>query len=253
MAASSSLLSGRELCVMAAADKADLERRVAAAGGSVVQNPGRATFAVLAERENMKVRNVIRHGAYDVLRPSWLLRSLEAGRLLPFAPEDLVHATPGTQAALAAAFDAHGDSYTAPLPDTAALSCLLAKVEHGASTAEPEVADLVHEHFQEEMGCLHDCVLYFDDKAVAGDAGTRLQHGAFDLLRVDALRCGARIEEELSAEVSHVVVDAEWDGSRLPELRAGAAGKRRFRIVDRRWVVACVHNAALVSERPFAL
>lgn len=52
--AESSVLSDREFCVMAAEDKAELERRIAAAGGETVQNPGRKTYAVVAERINVK-------------------------------------------------------------------------------------------------------------------------------------------------------------------------------------------------------
>ena len=57
------MFGGREFCVVNAPPghaKAELERRLVEHGGQVAQNPGEETFCVLADKINLKVRNIIR-------------------------------------------------------------------------------------------------------------------------------------------------------------------------------------------------
>ncbi|VEL34797.1 unnamed protein product [Protopolystoma xenopodis] len=56
-------------------------------------------------------------GGYDIARISWLNECLEACRLLPWQPSDLISARPSTRKQLAAKFDVFGDSYTELLDD----------------------------------------------------------------------------------------------------------------------------------------
>ena len=58
-----------------------------------------------------RVANVIQQGLCDVVRPSWLAAQACSPRaLVPFAREDMWHATPATAAEPDRLADAHGDS-----------------------------------------------------------------------------------------------------------------------------------------------
>lgn len=57
------MLEGRELCIMnspASHPKDQLEKKIVECGGLVVQNPGIDTYCVLADKVNLKVKNIFR-------------------------------------------------------------------------------------------------------------------------------------------------------------------------------------------------
>ena len=55
---------------------------------------------------------MVNTGRYSVVRSRWLLRSRRAGRLLPFSPSELLHATPATRLQTQLYYDMYCDSYT---------------------------------------------------------------------------------------------------------------------------------------------
>lgn len=76
---------------------------------------GKTTHCVVVGNEkNIRVSNVCRSGTYDVVRAEWLLQSIDAGRLLPWSPADVISASPATAKLLAQSFDRYGDSFTQP-------------------------------------------------------------------------------------------------------------------------------------------
>ena len=87
-------------------NKKTLEQLIHAHGGQRVQNPEAGkTFAVIADSKNARVKNLIAANKYDVARSSWLLRSIRAQQILPFAPADLLAASPATAKLLESNFD----------------------------------------------------------------------------------------------------------------------------------------------------
>ncbi|PFX16725.1 DNA ligase 4 [Stylophora pistillata] len=92
--------------------KAVLEKKVAENGGTLTQNPGSDTFCVVAERINVRVKNIISQNKYDVVKASWLIKCLESGELEPWIPSDMFHSSSRTADKFAEEFDQHGDSYT---------------------------------------------------------------------------------------------------------------------------------------------
>lgn len=86
--------------------KNTLERLIHARGGKFVQNPDAGdTFAVIADWQNARVKNLIAAGKYNVARSSWLLRSMRAQRILPFTPADLLASSPETTQQLESLYD----------------------------------------------------------------------------------------------------------------------------------------------------
>jgi DNA ligase-4 len=63
------------------------------------------------------VQNIAKSGQYSVAYVDWLLRSIAAGKLLPWTPADLLYATSSVSKQLSAKFDKFGDSYTQPLTE----------------------------------------------------------------------------------------------------------------------------------------
>eukprot|EP00058_Branchiostoma_floridae_P013009 XP_002598497.1 hypothetical protein BRAFLDRAFT_118305 [Branchiostoma floridae] len=107
----STIFEDREFCIINGPlehGKADLERKVVAYGGTVVQAPGPDTSCVLAHKVNVRVNNIISGGKYDVVKADWLLRCWEAKQCLPWLPSHMIHMSPDTAAQFALEFDRHG-------------------------------------------------------------------------------------------------------------------------------------------------
>jgi DNA ligase-4 len=71
----------------------------------------------VAGNTTLRVRNIAKSGRYSVAHVDWLLRSLAAGKLLPWTPADLLYATSTISKQLSAKYDKFGDSYTQPLTE----------------------------------------------------------------------------------------------------------------------------------------
>ena len=72
----SEMFSDKEFCIVNGSPthpKAELEKMVAGHGGSIVQHPGNSTFVVIADRINLKIKNIITKGKYDVAKVDLLL------------------------------------------------------------------------------------------------------------------------------------------------------------------------------------
>ena len=133
---SSNCFSGKVICVLNGVDtltKQDLERKVVSGGGDIEQNPGnnttlllsqlnihfyfclgKSTFCVIAGRDDIRVKSLKLQLKWDVVRPSWILRCLTIGRLLPYRPEDLMVVTRATQEEMEQHYDRFGNSLTEP-------------------------------------------------------------------------------------------------------------------------------------------
>ncbi|CAL8118040.1 unnamed protein product [Orchesella dallaii] len=93
--------------------KTDMETKIRKHGGSITQNPVNDLFAIIGERKtSVLVQKAIRAKKYDVLQPSWILRSIENGEEIPFVPTDYWGITEKTQKKFAEEYDEYGDSYT---------------------------------------------------------------------------------------------------------------------------------------------
>ena len=65
------MFAEREFCVINGPPrhtKAELERKIVEYGGEIVQNPGYETFCVLADKVNLKVKNIVRYDFPSVWR-----------------------------------------------------------------------------------------------------------------------------------------------------------------------------------------
>ncbi|XP_077509630.1 DNA ligase 4 [Amblyomma americanum] len=111
------ILQGKELCILMSCKekKQQLEVRVAEVGGSVVQNPSKETFCVVAEKVNFRVRGIMNTRKWDVVKADKFLAQLDCNELRPWQPADLWCPSAETEKRLNNLYDEYGDSYTAPV------------------------------------------------------------------------------------------------------------------------------------------
>ncbi|KAH6934390.1 hypothetical protein HPB50_024031 [Hyalomma asiaticum] len=129
-------LQGKELCILTGCrglTKQELEIKVAELGGSVVQNPSKETFCVVAEKLNFRARSIIKSRKWDVVKANKFLALLDSTELRPWEPADLWCASAETENRLKDLFDEYGDSYTVPVT-ASSLKELFAAIpkKHGA-------------------------------------------------------------------------------------------------------------------------
>ncbi|KAJ3129275.1 DNA ligase (ATP) [Nowakowskiella sp. JEL0407] len=116
------LFEGKEICIFPNVedeyDKMELEREVVKHGGKFVQNPTGNTFVVIADRQTMKVTNLIKSGNMDIVRSKWLFSCIKNGELLPLNPRYMIFATPTTKEYFKKITDKYSDSYTDDLTES---------------------------------------------------------------------------------------------------------------------------------------
>jgi len=107
--------AGIELCVYtgdAQYSKQQLEQLIKRHGGTVVQEPSPDTYGVIAATdENVKVRNLKRHGEWNVLHYRWLLECASADRLVELEPKHMIYTNHQQFAIFRRDIDVYGDSY----------------------------------------------------------------------------------------------------------------------------------------------
>ncbi|XP_071488614.1 DNA ligase 4-like [Diadema antillarum] len=254
----SEMLCDKELCVAngpASHPKQDLERRIVECGGEVVQNPGLDTYCVLADKVNLKVKNIISSDRYDVVKTSWLIECLDAGRVLPWLPSHMLHTSPETKVQFALDYDPYGDSYTKDVTEEK-LKEVFANVEKkdaGTPLAADEMAEVEMDNFPQDaqLGLFRLCNVYIDSCLIIGDQDTHIKDCFLDLVALEMRFYGARVSPKLSRRVTHIVVDKS-DLSRVKMFRAiGRQRDLKQHVVTSDWVRDCMERGRILSERPY--
>ncbi|KAH9384462.1 hypothetical protein HPB48_026470 [Haemaphysalis longicornis] len=113
------ILQGKEVCILTPCGedltKQQMEVKVVELGGTVVQNPSKDTYCVVADKLNFRVRSVVGTKKWDVVKAEKFLSQLDAAQLRPWAPADLWSASAETEERLKKLYDEYGDSYTSPV------------------------------------------------------------------------------------------------------------------------------------------
>ena len=79
------MFAGKEMCVvngLPTHPKQELELRLVEMGGTVVQNPTADTFCVVAEKENVKVKSIVKCGSTDVVKASWCVECINKRKVV---------------------------------------------------------------------------------------------------------------------------------------------------------------------------
>ncbi|CAG0887525.1 unnamed protein product [Cyprideis torosa] len=262
------LLRGKEFCVVSGApphDKKALEKLVVKYGGRITQNPGPATFAVISDRLNFRMKMIVQSGKNDCVRSSWFLRCLRDCRLLPFKPLDLFGSTQATARQMEKHFDRFGDSYAEDIT-LEGLKDLLHNIlsdeaeqkmediphlpEASLQDMESDVSDLLEE--PDEFSLFLGGRFYFD-RSSSQELASPAVVLETTLTQTRARMHGAKIASSLEEDfnVTHVIID-QRDVSRLESIRSlNHSRQRKFHLVCSEWLKACVESQRIVPERGF--
>lgn len=94
------IFEGLQVCIMAGCgdyDKKELEKLVLSHGGTIVQNPGRETTFVVADRKDIRVGNIERSGKYDIFRSSYIEKCVKSRTRIQPDPRHMLYTTEKTK------------------------------------------------------------------------------------------------------------------------------------------------------------
>ncbi|KRY19719.1 DNA ligase 4, partial [Trichinella patagoniensis] len=271
----SNIFQGRELCILNGNDtftKENLEGKVVELGGTVVQHPGRFlfhtiyiylfivyiqrclfvfganTFCIVAGRQTVKVKSVVRASTVDVLKLSWLIRCIQTNSFIQWTPNDMLLTTATMKRHFKRNFDQYGDSYTDPV-DSETLHDLLATVPVEKTDVDDSKSQKFLSTISYKYGIFLNCTIYldfYDD--LFSPLRRRIALSALDRYELLLYEFRANIVDTLTDSLTHVIVHSD-DLSRLDDLlRFKSDFNANFHIVTESWVTHCIGEFAIVDE-----
>ncbi|XP_051025411.1 DNA ligase 4 [Acomys russatus] len=257
----SSVFEDVEFCVMSGLDghpKSDLENRIAELGGYVVQNPGPDTYCVIAGCGNVRVRNIVSSDRHDVVKPEWLLECFKTKTCVPWQPRFMVHMCPSTKQNFAREYDRYGDSYFVDT-DLGQLKEVFSGMRKGSGQQTPEemapvIADLEYRYSWDHapLSMFRHYTVYLDLYAVINDLSSKTEATRLGVTALELRFHGAKVVSRLSEGVSHVVVGE--DQRRVADFKVFRRTlKKKFKILQERWVTDSVDKGELQEETRYLL
>lgn len=250
-----------EFCVMSGLDgypKSDLENRIAEFGGYIVQNPGPDTYCVIAGCENIRVKNIISSDQHDVVKPEWLLECFKTKTCVPWQPRFMIHMCPSTKQHFAREYDCYGDSYFVDT-DLDQLKEVFLGIKKAGEHQTPEemapvIADLEYRYSWDHspLCMFRHCTVYLDLYAVINDSSSKIKATRLDVTALELRFHGAKVVSHLSEGVSHVIIGE--DQSRVSDFKVFRRTlKKKFKILQERWVTDSVDKGELQEENQYLL
>jgi len=207
------------------------------------------------QKELVKVAALKKRATHDILRPYWLLASIDIGFPLPIEPKFALFLRPESEKSAHASVDRFGDSYTTPLGNEE-LRDTMSKMAISGRDIEnaPELIESFLDEFDEKDSVARlfaGCVVYLDEPR-----SERLPPYDSDFhLAEKYLKFGkATIEDVLEdSGLTHVVVEGS-DPSRIREIRSRLSGHTKAlpRMVTVQWVLDSVKEKTRIDESRYA-
>ncbi|KAK2560071.1 DNA ligase 4 [Acropora cervicornis] len=257
----SQLFEGKEFCIVtgpASHPKAKLEKKVAENGGSFTQNPSAETYCVIAERINVRVKNIISQKKFDVVQASWLIQCLEKRQLSPWQPSDMLYSSPATADKFAEEYDRYGDSFTqdATVESLEEVFKNVQSQNSAVSLSRGEIQDVMEHYFPDNspLGLFKHCrrgTLTRTKKITLLVICCRgILNSSLELVGLKLRLYGAQITDTLDDGVTHIVLD-ESDLRRYEELQRAYVALPKRHFVTQHWVAQSVQASKLLTERNF--
>ncbi|XP_063901094.1 DNA ligase 4-like isoform X2 [Zophobas morio] len=251
------IFKGKEFLV-ACEGKKEIEILITKLGGLCVQNfrVGKTT-CVIANKENLRVRSIVKSKAADVVSPQWIQECSAAEKLLPFNPKHLLFATEATEKDVYSYFDRHGDSYTEPIKDQDELKGLFDKMPCALTNQSLDIADLEHKYMDKDggecvMSVFRICVCYVDFYKEVGNPQQRLCKSYLEISAAQIEMFGGKVVKSINGEIiTHVVCDRD-DYSRLEAINRINRGRvKKYHVVEKCWVSESIKYRRKVKETLF--
>jgi len=254
----SKLFEDHEFCIMSGSSnlsKHELEKRVTKHGGRFVQNPGSGTHCVIADRINVRVKNVISGGKYDVVYVSWLLSCLESGAVRKYKPQDMIFTSDKTREMFSIDYDRYGDSYVDDVTEDELKRIFknISVEKNSVVGLDDQIANIEYRYFPNEspLGIFRRCRAYFDKWSSLGDVSKGKSTNNLDLTQLDFKFYGGRESDALDENVTHVILDKS-NTNRLPLIRDIIRNRlKKAHVVTGEWVSKCIERKSLLEERIF--
>ena len=114
----SDIFNGREICVMVTPSettKDAIERVIVQNGGLVVQNAMKETFCVVANKLNVRIRNLMTADTCEIVKFDWLNECVEANKMIEWHPKHMIHVTQDTRPMFT---EEYGENFEDEMPKT---------------------------------------------------------------------------------------------------------------------------------------
>ncbi|CAB3987149.1 DNA ligase 4 [Paramuricea clavata] len=234
--------------------KVQIEKNVMENGGSIVQNPGKETFCVIAHKANVRVQNIIKQATCDVVHAFWLLECLESNKLLPWLPSHMMYMSPKTKDRFALDYDANGDSYTKDL-DAESLKQIFERIDEKQNVVKltkSEIAQVESRYFPNStLGLFRQYRFYVDRFLEIGDPQTKIPSCTLDIQASELRYYGGQLSDTFDEDVSHVIM-SQRDLSRLPLIQQMSRDRpRKAHVVTETWVSECIEAGTILKERNY--
>eukprot|EP00736_Rhodelphis_marinus_P006076 Rmarinus@m.21134 len=260
-------------------EKEDFEVFITKHGASKTSDPPKVfkpgtVFVVGENTKKLSLRNLkksMENGNppfVDIVRPSWVYRSVEEGYVLPLKPADIVVASPATKDRFSKTHDRFGDPFfekTTQHELETIFQNVSKELSHDVldgTSVDDAVTMMISEGFDAGALGMRNFVIYFDIyKKVAKNADSlprkRLFGACMVAPQIAAKTLGAAISPCLDERVTHVVCD----GCSLERIRDIAATLRACatsqmnvpKIVSSEWVMACFRRQQCLDESEYEI
>ena len=262
--------------------KADVEKLIVEAGGTLTSNPreGKTALVLAPNGKSLRCKMLIKSQKFDIVRMDYLLRCIRKGTLAEPSTYDYIYITQATKQKLARQMDCYGNSCTQELT-VKGLKSLFKRMERPKRSWREEAIASLDEQEQEEIftkGSSKNLFwqggrfcIYLDrhpDMGTLKSSPTNLLKCPFSatrqplpVTRLDHASnliqyLGGCVAEVLHPHVTHVVVDLKdrrrfhLIAQRLKELRRLPMAQVEKHVVTVSWVYDCIaaHQVLEVSQ-----
>mmetsp|Transcript_60733 Transcript_60733/g.69397 ORF Transcript_60733/g.69397 Transcript_60733/m.69397 type:complete len:784 (+) Transcript_60733:504-2855(+) len=227
----SQLFDNFEFCILNVNDKiitkSELECYIVKHGGLKVQNILPSTTHIIASKIDVKVSNLIRRQALDIIRCEWVIDCMKYEKIIDLSPRYMLHISPYTKKVFSKTLDSYGDSYTKDVDAEEVRDILKVmildkheKTENGWDRLTDEETEICKCKTNQFRG-----FLFFISKSRSYD---------YEILRMKIEAHGGSVVNEISEGLTHIV-DYNLKQDKLPELQK-IARILHCKIVNKSWI-----------------
>eukprot|EP01124_Arcella_intermedia_P024176 TRINITY_DN4012_c0_g1_i3.p1 TRINITY_DN4012_c0_g1~~TRINITY_DN4012_c0_g1_i3.p1 ORF type:complete len:941 (-),score=258.52 TRINITY_DN4012_c0_g1_i3:49-2478(-) len=265
-----------EFCVMNGDNdfsKEELEILIHQYGGSTTQYPTKDTYAVIAAKETLKVKNIQQKGDIDIIKTKWILDCIGRESLVSLEPRYMIHTSPKTQSVFENDIDQFGDSFTT-MSTVESLRELFKnisdnehkKMQNSQQSIQEElspppkkqkieVKELTQHYLKKPFWSIfYDHVFYLDRYDPVG-SGTLIPYSSLELCEKILTFYDAEMSPQLTSRVTHIIIDTNEQNNerykQILEWKSNLPKSKRVFVVYASWVLESAMKRNDLDELDF--